>query len=462
MTRPNILLIQSDQHRWDCLGINGHPFLKTPHLDALAAQGVNFTHAFCPIPLCTPARNCLLHGVWPTRHRVIANEDTEAGFPEGTDRLPVFSKLLKDAGYYLGYVAKWHVHPTRLPADYGFSTYDPEKDYLAWRVARGLPPRKLTNSWFGQTDTDARPDDSRLAWGAGRSIAFLEAAAKRDAPFFLRWDPSEPHLPNVVPEPYASMYPLDSIQPWPGFADKFRHKAFIQPQQLRSWKVDRWTWDDWRPIVQRYLGEITLLDHEIGRLLAALDRLGLRENTLVIYTSDHGDMCGSHGMMDKHFIMYDDVMRVPLIVRWPRVAWKGATCDAFVVNALDLAATFCAAVGLPVPSEFQGESLEPLLRGEAKQTREDVFGMYHGNQFGLYSQRMVRDRRWKYVWNATAEDELYDLGSDPGELRNLAMEPSSREELSRLRHRLVRWMESTRDTLLNPWTRVQLLEGLKP
>ena len=195
-------------------------------------------------------------------------------------------------------------------------------------------------------------------------------------------------------------------------------------------------------------------------LLDLLDQLGLDENTMVVYTADHGDMCGGHGMVDKHMVMYDDVVRVPLIVRWPGRARPGAVCDAFVSHAIDLATTFCAAARAPVPETFQGQSLLSLLAGKEKDGRQDILSMYHGNQFGLYSARMVRDRRHKYVWNASAEDELYDLELDPGELHNLATDPACRDELARLRHRLVAWMDEIGDPLLNGWTRRQLWEGL--
>jgi arylsulfatase A-like enzyme len=135
-------------------------------------------------------------------------------------------------------------------------------------------------------------------------------------------------------------------------------------------------------------------------------------------------------------------------------------CDAFVSHAIDLATTFGEAAGAFVPETFQGTSLLPLLAGKESNGRQDILSMYHGNQFGLYSARMVRDRRYKYVWNASAEDELYDLALDPGELHNLSADGAYHEELERLRHRLVTWMEEIDDPLLNEWTRRQLLQGL--
>lgn len=457
MTRPNILLIHSDQHRYDCVGANGHSFLQTPSLDRLASEGMRFTHAFCPNPLCSPARASFLTGQWTSEHLLIANGDTEAprGFRDGLD---TWSEVLQRAGYWLGYIGKWHAHPDKDPTELGFGQYISQGRYNRWREEQNLGKRPMKNGWFGETDEAITPGQSRLAWGADLIIELMQERSATDTPWVLRWDPEEPHLPNVLPEPYASMYNPEDIPPWPGFGDTFEGKPHIQAQQLRTWGVDGWTWEQWAPVVARYLGEITLMDAQIGRILQALEQCGQAENTLVVYTTDHGDMCGSHGMIDKHFILYDDVTRVPMIARWPGRINPGSMSDAFVCNGLDLATTFCEVADAPVPETFRGESLMPLFAGTSG-SREDIFSAYHGNQFGLYSQRMVRDRRWKYVFNATAEDELYDLEIDPGELINRATDPACAEELARLRQRLMTWMEQTHDRLLNNWTRAAILRG---
>jgi len=458
--RPNTLLVHSDQHRYDCLGVNGHPVVKTPNMDRLAAEGMNFTHAFTPIPLCVPERHSLLNGRWPSAHGWIVNWDTECPRPEKQD-YPTYVQVLREAGYRLGYVGKWHVHPERDGRAYGFHEYLSDGEYRRWREVQGLPPRPSKNGWFGEVDPHITPEQSRLAWGADHVLRMMEDCVARGRTFFLRWDPTEPHLPCRPPAATAAMYPPEDVPPWPGFDDDLAGKPYIQAQQRRSWKVDRWTWNDWAPVVARYLAEVSLLDAQLGRLLDALDRLGIADDTLVIYTSDHGDMCGSHGMMDKHFIMYDDVVRVPLIARWPGRIAPGGTCEAFVSHSIDLARTFCEVAGAPAPDTFQGLSLLPLFAGERDNGRCDIYSQYFGNQFGLWSQRMVRDRRWKYVWNATGEDELYDLEADPGEVRNRATDPACRDELARLRRRLVAWMEEIKDPLNNRWIRTQLLEGLK-
>jgi arylsulfatase A-like enzyme len=240
-----------------------------------------------------------------------------------------------------------------------------------------------------------------------------------------------------------------TIPPWPSFPDPLLDKPTVQSRSRDRWNVAAWTWDDWTPIVSRYLGEIALLDDQIGRLLAALDRLDLAANTLVIYTTDHGDMCGGHGMMDKHYVMYDDIMRVPLLLRWPGVLPAAHTSDAFVIHALDLARTILEVAGIDPPPSFVGRNLIDIVTGTGDE-RSDVFGQYQGTHQGLFSQRMLRDRRWKYIYNPAAEDELYDLAADPGELRNLAVDPAHAEQLHQMRERMGAWMAEINDPLSPP------------
>jgi arylsulfatase A-like enzyme len=437
------------------MGTAGHALIQTPAMDRLARDGVHYTHAYTPIPVCTPARTSLLTGAWPARHGFIANADTEV-HPPTSLTLPTLYQSLREAGYYVGHVGKWHVHRTMLPTVFGADDYVPESGYAAWRKSLGLPPKPHVNGFFGETDPAITPEQSALAWGADQTLALLQQAAAGDRPFFLRWDPSEPHLPNVVPEPYASLYPPETIAPWPSYPDLLENKPYIQRKQRHTWGIEHWTWDDWAPIVSRYLGEITLLDHQLGRLLAELDRLGIADNTLVIYTADHGDLCGGHGLIDKHFVMYEELVRVPLLMRWPNALPAGVQCDAFVSSALDVAMTVCNVAGATPPNSFVGSN---LLSEIDQPSREDIFSVYYGNQLGLYSQRMVRDREWKYVWNATAEDELYDVVNDPGEIVNQAHNPAHQETLMTMRSKLLGWMERTKDRALNLWTRRQLLSA---
>ncbi len=455
---PHILFIFSDQHRFDCLGVNKHPMVRTPNWDRLAAEGANFTHAFTPIPICVPARCSLLSGQWPSQHGVVFNFDGETfkGLDEG---VRTYGDIVRGAGYRTVHVNRWHIDPKRVPSHFGFDEYVPNSLYNEWRPARGIAPAPSDKGWMGQADTTATAEQSRLAFDADQVIRQVEESLKGEKPFFIQWHPVEPHLPCRPTEPYASMYDPAMVPPWPSFSESFAGKPFIQRQMPVTWGLDQMTWDDWAPVVARYLGVITQMDHEVGRVLDALDRLGIAEDTLVIYSTDHGDLCGAHRMIDKHYVMYDDVVRVPLIMRWPRVIPSGVVVDAFVYSCVDLAPTFCEAVGAAAPATFAGESLLPLATGALGGPRSDIFTTYSGGQFGAYSQRMVRDRRWKFIWNPTAHDELYDLVTDPAELVNRVSDPLCASELARLKIRLVDWMERVRDRLLNQWTRRQLLEG---
>ncbi len=462
--KPNILIIYSDQHRYDCIGANGHPQVQTPNMDRLAREGANFSHAFTPIPMCVPARCSMLTGQWPSQHGVIFNFDGET-FKRLDPNLPTAPGTLQQAGYHCIHVGRWHVDPQRKPLDFGFHDYVPDWRYGKWRRMQEIPSSSPENpekgERFAYTDEHAKPEESGLAWNAGQTINWIERMQDEPDPFFIRWHCMEPHLVCKPPEPYASMYDPKSLKPWPGFGDQFENKPYIQKQMLKNWDIEGWTWDDWAPVAAKYLGVISLLDHEIGRVLDTLDRLGIAENTLVIYTSDHGDMCGSHGMVDKHYNMYDDIVRVPMIMRWPGKIPAGTQVEDFVSNAIDIPTTICAAAGAEVPDSFQGENLLIPATQKGSIKREDIFASYSGNQFGSYSVRMLRDRRYKYVWNATAQDELYELDSDPGELKNRIDDPELRDELVRLRARLAAWMEATDDTLHNRFIRRQLLENAK-
>jgi len=454
--KPNILFIYSDQHRFDCVAANGHRLVQTPNMDRLGREGARFTQAYTPLPMCVPTRCSLLCGQWPTRHGVVFNFDGET-FRRLDPGLPMSSTVVRDAGYHTAHVGRWHVDPQRTPLDFGFNEYIPDWLYDRWRRARGLPPPPHDAGWRGQTDPHITPEESSLAWSADRVIERMAFMQDYDEPFFMRWHVAEPHLPCVPPEPYASLIDPKDIAPWAGFSDGLEGKPFIQKQMRTTWGVEGMSWREWAPIVARYLGVVSLLDNQIGRVLVALDRMGIAENTLVVYTSDHGDMGGSHGMVDKHCVLYDDVVRVPLMMRWPERIPAGRVVEDFVCNAIDCAATFCDAAGVAVPDTFDGVSLLPAACGTGSTGRSDIFAMYCGNQFGGYTQRMVRDRRWKYVWNATDTDELYDLEQDPGELRNRVRDADSRSELKRLRARLLDWMEKTGDPMGNGSTRRQLV-----
>ncbi len=470
--RPNILLIEADQHRYDCTGRAGHPLVQTPHIDRLAAEGVWFSHAFTPIPTCCPARQSLLCGRWPQVHGGLWNYGT--GLPIVLFDQPTWTESLAAEGYSLGYVGKWEVHPTRSPREFGFQDVVTAKDYAVWRKGRGLPdPRpddialsilkdKPVARWFGGVDPVV-VEQSRPYWYADQTIALMRRYHAEGRPWHLRLDFEEPHLPCFPAIPFAEMYPPESIPPWGSFVETFAGKPYIQRQQLASWGTEELTWREWSVYLSHYLGMVSQIDAAVGRVLAALDDLGVADSTLVIYTTDHGDNCGGHRLIDKHYIMYEDVVHVPLVMRWPERFPAGVTRDEFVEHALDLASTVCEAAGLPIPEAYEGRSLLPLCRGErVDDWRQDVVSVYNGAQFGLYMQRMLRDNRCKYVWNPTDVDELYDLQADPWELTNLIEHPAYAETLADMRARLLERLTAQGDALVRTdWMKHQLAQGSK-
>ena len=458
MAFPNILLIHSDQHRYDAVASNGNGLIRTPNLDRLAADGASFVHAFSTCPVCTPARASLMTGAWPTTHRSLCIPTSDFWQPARRE-LPVLTELLSAAGYYVGMVGKYHQELEGDPTDHGVADYIPTGAYRSWCTEHGLPAPDRRMGLFGAVMDDRPADASPVAFQADRVIELLDRAsvgAKAGTPFLIRWDPPEPHLPCRPPKAFLDVYDGVSIPPWPSFPDSLDGKPEPQRRQHSMWGTGGWDWKRWEPFVRLYYAQVTELDHHIGRVLDRLDSAGPGDNTLVIYSTDHGDFCGGHGLMDKHFSMYDDIMRVPLIVRWPDRVAAGLRPNGFVSQEIDIARTILSAAGVAVPESFVGVDLVEQTAGRAP-SRDDIFGQYFGTESAMYSSRMVRDRSWKYVWNPLHGDELYHLDADPGELVNLIDDPACSDQLARLRRRLVDWMESVGDRLLNLWTRVELL-----
>lgn len=463
MARPNILLIVSDQHRWDCSGGVGEYPVRTPHLDALARTGTRFDAAYTPIPLCVPARQSLLTGVRPEVNGGLWNYDLG---PRTTVLAPdaqAWTRHLSGAGYRSLYVGKWHVHPDADPTAFGYDEYVPLADYEAFRAERH-PGAEGDGGWFGGVDP-VPTAESRTHWSADRAAEFIRRGGD-GGPWHVRLDFVEPHLPCRPTAEFAAMYAPGDVPQWPGFPETFEGKPYIQRQQLVSWGVEDFTWSDWAPVVARYYAAITQMDDAVGHVVEAVRQSGQLADTLIVYTTDHGDMCGSHRMMDKHHVMYDDVVRVPLVVSWPDRVPAGRVSDAFVHNTLDLAALFYRLLGCEGAATHGFPLLEPEgdawgVGGEVR-AREHVVSTYNGQQFGLYVQRMIRDRRWKYVWNPTDVDELYDLEADPAELHNAIGDDGTGGVVARLRRDLYETLLADGDqTVDNAWARSQLVDGRK-
>ncbi|MFS0725402.1 sulfatase-like hydrolase/transferase [Paenibacillus sp. 1P07SE] len=457
----NVLLIMVDQQRYDCLGYSGARPVHTPNIDRLAGEGAWFDNAYTPIPLCCPARQAFLNGRRPEAIGGLWNYGITLPVPALEPTEYAWPRELQARGYRMGYVGKWHVHPEHDPTRYGYDDYVSEQDYAAFRM-RQYPDVRYENGWLGEADPIPL-EDARTHWLADRAIGLLDNYAGSSQPWHLRLDLSEPHLPCRPAGKFADMYPAGKIPRWGSFDERFDHKPYIQKQQLYNWGIEQYRWEDWAPIVARYYGAVSQTDDAIGKVLERLEQTGDAENTIVVYTTDHGDLCGGHRMMDKHYVMYEDVVKVPLIIRWPGRIAQGLRVSEFVYNLLDVPPTILECLGAEAPPGSHGRSLLPLLsNGRASKTagwRQEIVSTYNGQQFGLYSQRMIRDERWKYVWNPTDLDELYDLREDPHELTNQISNHELRPIVRHMRERMYAVLHQDGDGLVNSsWMRNQLLQ----
>ncbi|MCG3180590.1 MAG: Arylsulfatase [Phycisphaerae bacterium] len=473
----NILLIQSDQQRRDSLGVYGNGLARTPALDRLGREGVVFDEAYCPAPICGPARASLITGLRPLHHGIICNP--ESGLPGGKDfvgRPVTVAEMLAARGYRCSLSGKWHVGTSLSPAACGFEGIfhprygypDNHPDYLAYLGEIGST-RALSDCVYARRPGGRRgplmaaiqegSDDACVEhYVVARSIAAVRSAVDAGRPFFARVDFWGPHEPFIIPRRYAEMFgPGDMPRP-ASFDDDLAGKPAIQRACQRYWGIQDFNWDDWARLTAMCYGYVTLIDDVVARLLAALGELGVADDTAVFYTTDHGGMMGSHRLADKGPHLYDEICRIPLIARVPGMP-GGRRSGAAVYN-MDLMPTVLELAGAAAPSGLDAVSLAPVLAGRADSVRDgdEIRVEFHGHQ-GPYEQRMIRTRIAKYIFNAPDCDELYDLARDPHEMRNLADDPSAADLLADMRQRLRAAMVRDRDPLLRFFTGERLAEA---
>lgn len=461
----NFLIIQTDQERRDMGSVYGGP-ARTPALERLASEGVVFDYAFTPIPICGPARASLITGLRPGRHGILFNKEcgTVAG-RDFVDRPATLAEILARRGYRSTLCGKWHVGTELTPADCGFEGvlhpgygYPSEHpDYLAYLRRLGAEFR-LQEEFYGRMPDGSRgpllcavqdgPDRVGVPFYlADQAVAAMRHAAARREPFLVRCDFWGPHEPCIIPERFARMYAPAALLPWSNFEDDLANKPRVHRVMRRYYGVDAFTWDDWARIIAMYCGYVAMIDEAIGEMLYMLDSEGLAANTAVFYTADHGGMLGAHGMEDKGPFLYDEIVRIPMAARIPG-APGGRRSDALVYN-MDIMPTVLELAGCEVPAGLDAVSLIPLLVGQGARVREDeaVWAEFHGHQ-APYTQRMLRTRTTKYVFNPADIDELYDLESDPGELHNLVAEPNQTGLLREMRGRMLDRFKKIDDPLL--------------
>ncbi len=429
--QPNILLIMSDEHAPMFSGPYGHPLVQTPHMDRLADDGVTFTNAYCNSPLCMPSRMSFMTGRYI--HHIGAWDNAAPLRPDAV----TWAHLLRDVGYdvvlsgkqHFGGMDQLHGFRTQLARD-----LHAEKQHGLTDWDKGTPP--AARPWQGLaqtgpgTTTEIEVDD--LAEEA--ALTYLQDSARQEQPWALNVSFIAPHFPLVVPQRFWDLYPLDEID-LPNIPEGHLDNQHPVYQRMRSMFgcVD-FPEDLVRRARAGYYGLITYLDEKIGNLLLTLEETEQLENTVVIYTSDHGEMNGEHGMWRKSNF-YEASVRVPLQIMFPDGVSVGKRIDE-VVSLVDLTATLVDIAGGHSLSQFDGDSLMALMEGNVTDWKDFAFSEYlaHGVQRPM---AMLRKGRYKFNYSLGDPPELYDINDDSGEFHNLANEQQYQTICSELETQLL-------------------------
>lgn len=411
--RPNLLVIHTDQQSWWTLGCYGGTLVDTPHTDRLAAEGARFRNFFTNSAVCTPSRGCFLTGRYPQAHGAQSND-----VPLNRDEI-TFAEVLRRSGYRTGYAGKWHLDGKDKPGwmrperAMGFQDVGAMFNRGHWKaihdpaVPGGTPTVKASEVGDASTYT--------TDWLTAHTIRFLETAA--GAPFCFMLSIPDPHIPVTVRKPYDTMYdPANMPLPatWndpalPDWAVEIRDQGPYAPA-----KPDRES--RLRRFLAGYCGEVKLIDDCIGRLRQALERLGILEDTVVVFTTDHGDYAGEHGLQAKNHL-YETAYRLPLIIRWPERIRGGVVLDQ-VVSTVDFQPTILRLMGLEPCGREQGRDASPLLAGRDAPWDNSAF-IYHSHHHcaGIFTEAfelaLVKGR----------QSMLFDRIRDPHQMRNLFDDP---------------------------------------
>lgn len=438
--RPNVLFLMADDLN-NRLGCYGDPQVQSPHIDKLAARGVRFDRAYCQFPLCGPSRNCLLTGLYPNTTGIITNGTL---FRQTIPQQHSLPQAFRIDGYFAGRIGKLYHY--NVPNSVGTNGHD---DPASWELELNpagvdrleehpkifsLTPNQFggTLSWYASPKGDRYHTDGLMADDA---VWVLERCAQRkDRPFFLSVGFFRPHTPYVSPDAYFKLYDRAKMPVIQGVAED---QQDLPEPALGSYKKeqDKLTDDLRRECIQAYYASVTFMDAQVGRVLEALERLGLAENTIVMFTSDHGYHLGEHGLWQK-MSLFEESARVPLIFAGPGVKQPGSVVSS-PVGLVDVAPTLMELCSVPPTKGLQGQSLAPMLadpktvgRGWAL-SQVSRGGGRNAPQFFGYS---LRTPQWRYTeWDEGNKGrELYDHETDPRELTNLAEKPESAAIIAKL------------------------------
>jgi len=471
----NILFITTDEHHWRCTGFN-NPRIRTPHLDGLAAGGTIFDRAYCPNPTCTPTRASLITGLYPSQHGAYS---LGTKLPES---VPTLGRYFQEAGYRTSLIGKAHFQPLKSTSEfpsfetpehfgdralwenwggdfYGFEHFELTRNhtceawvgphYRFWLEDRGFHQWR---DWFippaGNYDLPGQeggrwpiPEEAHYnTWMVERVKARLDAHARDREPFYLWASFPDPHTPYAVPDPWASMYsPADVLHELAVPGEHERNPAAHRMTQLEApdfspYKVSghgihgyrSQTWSQLEGFAQNiatYYGMVSYTDHAIGRILYHLEALGLAENTVVVFTTDHGHFLGKHGLGAKGAFHYEDLIKVPFVAKVPRPTNPGTRTDR-LISLVDLPKTFLSLAGLPAPRRMAGVDFSSVLRGGPESPRDHVLVENRHEPDTVFLNTLVTDRHKITVYTDADHGELWNLATDPDELHNLWDDPA--------------------------------------
>ncbi|MGE3796871.1 MAG: sulfatase-like hydrolase/transferase [Thermomicrobiales bacterium] len=443
--RPNLLLIMSDEHAPQFAGFHGHPIVKTPHLDRLAAGGVVFDNAYCNSPICSPSRMSFMTGKY-VHHIDLFDNSTALSSDE-----PTWAHRMRSVGYDVVLAGKQHfIGPDQL---HGFRAQlardlhsDIAHELYLWSdgiTDAATPWKHMERAGPGSTPELDADDQAEEA-----ALAYLRDPERRAQPWALTASFIAPHFPFIVPQEYWDMYPVDDIdlpRYVPGSVDD-QHPVY--QRMRRMFGLIDFPEDTVRRARAGYYALITWFDDKVGRLLAALDETGQRENTIVIYISDHGEMAGEYGMWRKSNFR-EHASRIPMVISWPGQL-EGGRRITEVTSLIDLVPSMLELTGAPIDDTLDGHSFLPLLMG-------DLDGPWKNEAFCEYlahgvarPMAMLRQGRFKLNFSLDDPVELFDLETDPDERLDLSSDPS---------YAVVR--EALRSRLLEHWDPISLEQRVR-
>jgi arylsulfatase A-like enzyme len=466
-SKPNILIFMTDQQRWDM----APPYNRaiTPHLDVFYKNAVSFTQTYGPSPHCCPSRATFFTGLYPSQHGVWNNVNVGNGLSRGLKKgVRLWSDDLFDAGYKLYLTGKWHISAEEGPEDRHWIVTDGAKKASAkssaaeWKLYNQQPT--VTTKDIRQTGQILRPgyplfvqyghneNPYRDADKVQSAIQTIQERNDDEGPWCQYVGTLGPHDPYFVPQRFLDMYNIDDIQ----LPENFKDAMLDKPALYRRTKArfDQLSEEEHRKSILHYLAFCTYEDELFGMILEALEEKGQRDNTIILFTSDHGDYMGEHGLWTKGLPCFQSAYHVPMLIQWPQGAVQtGRTVEQYASLA-DVGPTLLEMAGVEVERNFAGRSLVPFLRNEQPANwRDAMFTQSNGNElYGI--QRSVTTKEWKYVYNGFDFDELYHLSEDPDEMHNVIGDPQYQPIVQELCTRMWQFAYAHDDVCINPYIMV--------